>query len=371
MSLADPSAGKVQAAARPAATAGTAPLTDANRLGLDYAAEADALPYAGPIHDVHTHITSPEAGDAYFAAADRYGIDRVLTMTPLRTVDAIAARHPRIKFIAVPDFLRKDEDPETFTTSWLQDLEGFAERGCRIAKLWAAPRGLDFSPALRLDHPVRREGVKLARRLGMMFMVHVADPDTWFATKYADASVYGAKAEHLDRLRWLLDFVEDTPVIAAHMAGTPEDLDRLQALLDAHPNLSVDTSATKWQVRELSKHPAAFADFCRHNAGRVLFGTDIVANDGNRVSPPPGEDHASGGGHDLYASRFWALRALIQSDYDGPSPIVDPDLRLVDPNLDEKSAPHLRGAAIDGPPLDELYHRAAERLLKPWYGKDW
>ena len=35
---------------------------------------------------------------------------------------------------------------------------------------------------------------------------------------------------------------------------------------------------------------------------------------------------------DLYASRYWALRHLFESRYDGPSPIADPDLAMVDPD---------------------------------------
>ena len=354
---------------RLATTAGSRPVSDANRLGLDFRVEAEALPFAGPIHDVHTHITSPDAADAFFAAADRYGIDRVWTMTPLRTVDAISERAgDRLRFIAVPDFLRREEDPEAFRSSWFRDLEGFAERGCRIAKLWAAPRGLDFDDALLIDSPVRIEGVKIAKDLGMMFMTHVGDPDTWFATKYADEGTYYTKRQHFERLERLIDMaIGDTPVIGAHMGGTPEDLDLLQSMLDRYPNYYVDTSATKWQVRELSKHPGAFADFCRRNAGRVLFGTDIVANDDNRHDAW----NDGSGGFDLYASRFWALRTLIQGEYDGPSPIVDPDLRLVDPSVDEKATATLRGAGLEGQPLDEVYHAALERLLKPWYGDAW
>ncbi|MHC4590503.1 MAG: hypothetical protein ACYTAQ_14535 [Planctomycetota bacterium] len=32
---------------------------------------------------------------------------------------------------------------------------------------------------------------------------------------------------------------------------------------------------------------------------------------------------------DLYASRYWALRTLFETDHVGPSPIADPDLALV------------------------------------------
>jgi hypothetical protein len=220
-----------------------------------------------------------------------------------------------------------------------------------VCKFWAAPRGRDFSDALRLDHPIRYEGMKLAKSLGMMFMVHVADPDTWFATKYANHRFYGRKMEHYEPLERLLDEFYDVPWIGAHMAGHPESLEHLDRLLNSHPNLYLDTSATKWQVRELSKHhPALLRQFLTRHSGRVLFGSDLVA-----VDAYDNFDH--------YASRFWALRTLFETDYDGPSPIVDPDLPLVDPSLPRTSTPRLRGCSLDPGTLRTIYHDAAAALL--------
>jgi len=216
----------------------------------------------------------------------------------------------------------------------------------RVCKFWAAPRGRDYHEALRLESPVRREAMRLARSCGMIFMTHVGDPDTWFATHYADATRYGTKASHLDALEELLDEFADTPWLGAHLGGTPEDLGRLQGILDRHPNYVVDTAATKWMVRELSKHPGAFAAFCRRNRGRVLFGSDIVASTENLD-------------YDLYASRYWALRTLMETAYRGPSPIVDPDLRLVDPKASEHATAELRGADLDAQSLRAVYHDAA------------
>ncbi|MEE9212201.1 MAG: hypothetical protein V3U29_06065, partial [Phycisphaeraceae bacterium] len=102
--------------------------------------------------------------------------------------------------------------------------------------------------------------------------------------------------------------------------------------------------------RDLSKHPAEFGDFCRRNSGRVLFGSDIVANP---------EDMT----FDLLASRYWALRTLFETDYDGPSPIVDPDLAMMDPSLPEDSTAHLRGAKMDNSTLQSVYHSATKQLL--------
>jgi predicted TIM-barrel fold metal-dependent hydrolase len=332
-------------------TLNTKPVNDANRLGLDYRIEAGQLPYAAPIFDVHTHIRDIEAARLYFEVADLFGVDKVWSMTNLENIDAIRdAYGDQIAFIAVPNYDKRDE-PNTFTSDWLRRIEQFADKGVKICKFWAAPRGRDFHPeALRLDSPIRREAMKIAHDAGMMFMVHVADPDTWFSTKYADAATYGTKASQYEPLEALLDEYRDTPWLAAHMGGHPEELDHLKQLLDDHPNLHLDTSATKWMVRELSKQPDALRAFCVRNEGRVLFGTDIVAN-------------AESMHFDLFASRFWALRTMFETTYAGPSPIVDPDLSMVDPSLAAESTATLRGAGLAEKNLDVLYRDAARGLM--------
>ncbi len=374
------------------AQTGLCPTSPANLLGLDYRAQANVFEDLGPIIDLHTHVTSPQAAEVYLQAAGDYGITRTFTMTGID--DAVQLRQnafDSIDFICVPDYRRymQTDDPTIFVSAWMDDIRRFrSEVDCRIIKLWAAPRGRDFldrapdaqklaalpeigNPML-LDSPIRQRGVELALELGYKaIMVHVADPDTWFATKYADAERYGTKAQQYDPLRRLLERYPDVPVIGAHMGGYPENLDFIQDLLDQYPNYRVDTSATKWQVRELSKHPARLAAFCNANPGRVLFGSDIVANAENvvptEIDPSLPEDTpgvGQGFGYDLYASRYWALRTLLETDYDGPSPIVDPDLHLVDPHVPENAAPPLVGANLPRPRLIDIYREASTALLR-------
>jgi predicted TIM-barrel fold metal-dependent hydrolase len=338
----------------PANTRGHAETKECNQLGLDFRAEARQFPYAGPIWDVHTHLFTPEAAKVYFQVADAFGIERVWSMTQLERVDEVkAVGGDRVQFIAVPNHEARNE-PGTFTTDWLKRIEQFAAKGVKICKFFAAPRVFDFHPGPWLTDQARGQAMDLARSLGMMFMTHVADPDVWFATRYADSRKYGTKNEHYTAFEKRLDEYDDVTWLAAHMGGWPENLEFLQGLLDRHPHLYLDTSATKWMTRELSHHPDEFADFARRNAGRLLFGSDIVAHDENID-------------FDLYASRYWALRTVMETPYIGQSPIVDPDVAAAKGTEEENPTATLRGAKLDHATLKSLYHDAAERVLMPLY----
>jgi hypothetical protein len=71
---------------------------------------------------------------------------------------------------------------------------------------------------------------------------------------------------------------------------------------------------------------------------------------------------------DLYAGRYWALRTLWETDYDGESNIADPDLMLLDPEAhDEMSAPRLVGRETPADLLRTVYHDAAADLLERWW----
>lgn len=326
----------------------------ANMLGLDYRALASSFPWKKPIIDAHIHINDLAHAKVLNEVAQWFGVEQFWSQSPLELLEPLQeVLGDRLVFVANPNYAAKEKD-ETFTTDWLYRLEAYRKKGARLAKFWAAPRGLEFHPSFRLDDPTRLHAMKVARDLGYLLMFHVADPDTWFATKYRDSAKYGSKAEHYQRLDYVLSLFPDTPVLLAHMAGHPEDLHHLQQLLDRYPHIVLDTSATKWMVRELSKHtPGDFSSFVRRNPHRVLFGTDIVVNPKDEAATVV----------DLYASRYWALRTLLETDYQGPSPIVDPDLQEVDPSLPKDSTATLRGMKLPADLLDLLYQQAPRRFL--------
>ncbi|MGQ0628346.1 MAG: amidohydrolase family protein [Phycisphaerales bacterium] len=361
----------------------------ANLNGLDYVAEAAALgPPVVPMIDAHTHIHGAEASRIYARARALFGIAQTYSMTQLSQAGAVReALGESVRFICMPEWNATDRN-RAHREGYIETMERFrVEFGARMMKVWASPRLREIVPDLagtrfgatdlaEIDSAWRVEHCRAAERMGMMFMVHVADPDTWFKARYADPVRYGTKAEQYIGLERMLDRFS-APWIAAHMGGWPEDLGFLDGLLSRHANLYLDTSATKWVLRELSRHPReeTLAFFYKWQ-GRILFGSDLVVME-DQLSPQKTGVSAMGDLADspesaftLYCSRYHALRTLFETEHDGPANIADPDLAMVDPvHHDPMSPAYLRGLAFPPAMLRVLYHDAAAELLGGWWAQ--
>ncbi|MBK7403947.1 MAG: hypothetical protein IPJ41_04780 [Phycisphaerales bacterium] len=351
-------------------TAGACKGGEANRLGLDYRREAVLLGAPPvPIIDAHAHINGRRASKLWAEAADLYGVSHVYTMSRLSEAEQVReVLGDRARFIAFPDWSNPEKE-RVHRDGYLPVIERYREEfGAKIVKFWSAPQlrdlaGGDPDDLVALDSPWRVRQAELATSLGMMIMVHIADPDSWFGAKYADGRKYGDKASQYAPLERMLERFSQ-PWIAAHTGGWPERPDFLDGLLERHSNLFLDTSATKWMVREYARHPRErLLRFFERWRGRLLFGSDIVTMDAHLSADKAGAisikaDQASDAdaAFDLYASRYWALRTMFETDYDGPSPIDDPDA--------DKAGPRLRGLALPAPLLRDLYANSARDLLE-------
>ncbi len=353
-------------------------INDSNLRDFDYRVEARRLgaPIT-PIIDAHAHVGGVRAAVILREAMDLYGIAEVWSMTStIEQVDGMREIFgDRIRFIAVPNW--RDKDPKhAHGAGYAARIAEFHSRGARIAKFWTAPRGVDIGLSvgdpnlMGLDSPSRITAMQTAYDLGMTFMIHVADPDTWFATKYADSQKYGTKAEQYEPLERMLDRFP-TRWIAAHMGGWPEDLNFLSGLLERHGNLCLDASATKWMIREISRHPReAVVAFFQRWRGRLLFGSDIVTSDEHLVDAPTqfemdAKANSARSAFDLYASRYWALRTLWESSSSQQSPIADPDLAMAEPGrYTQKDSPVLNGVGLPPEILVDFYAGAARSLTQ-------
>ena len=317
----------------------TAKPPDHNRTGLDFRRAMPRPKVRGPVVDFHCHLHAARHGRGWFEAADHYGIDCFVTMTPLE--EAVGLQRDfgsRLHFIAVPKW---GEYGQGFAGEWLKRIEAFYNIGSRVVKFWIAPPAIG-ARKWRLDSEMFRRLLREVRDRRMAVMTHVGDPEIWYRTKYADAAKYGTRDDHYRMWEDVLGEHADVPWVGAHFGGNPEDPDRLQRLLDRHPNLSLDTSATRWVVREVSARRDEVRDFIIRNQDRLLFGTDQVSHDDR--------------GFDFLASRFWCHRKLWETAYVGPSPVLDPD-------LPEDAQPQMRGLALPDGCLQKIYHDNAIRFL--------
>lgn len=314
----------------------------ANRLGLNYR-DVPARKVVGPVVDIHTHIHAGPQTGAFFEAADAYGVETIFTMTPLRDVETLKAAHGgRLRFIAIPDWKKYDKD-EASRAAWIADLRTFRDaHGSRVCKLWMAPP-MRQKHGLTADHPFLRPVIDAALELGYHFMIHAGDPSVWWGEgkKYADVAAFGTKAEQYEQVEWLAEYVSPRAVIGAHMGGNVEDPGFLQGLLDRHANYVLDTSATKWIVREVARRPERVREFVLRNVDRILFGSDLVAS----------EKYTE---FDHYASRYWAHVQMWETGYRGESPIEDPDA---------EQPPRLAGLALPAECLVKMYRENARRVL--------
>lgn len=328
--------------AQSAASTALAPakVEEYNRIHLNFRQPMPRAKVRGAIIDCHTHLFAARHARGWFDCCDHFGIDQCITMAPLEEATVLQRDWGhRLQFIAVPTW---GDDDARWADNWMIRLEAFHNIGSRVVKFHAAP-GTMAMRGVKLDDARLRRIMDEAVSRGMILMSHVGDPDTWYRGKYAaDVSKYGTRDEHYQMWEGLLSEYKDHPWWAAHLGGNPEDLLRLQHLLDTYPNLYMDLSATRWVVREISARRDLARDFMIRNQDRLMWGSDQVS----------GNDR----GFDFLASRWWCHRKLWETAYIGPSPIFDPDLPV-----DEQ--PTMRGLALPDGVLQKIYHDNIVNLM--------
>ncbi len=290
--------------------------------------------------DVHTHAAVMPETSHLLHAARLYGIGTLVVITrewiePARLADGWGGR-----ILVAPQLdYRQLDDADAFVRTNVARVEQARQLGARLIKFWFTPR-FYATTRLRLDDARLEPVFARMEALGLGALVHVSDPDVWFERVYTDRSLYGSKEEQYPQLEAVLARHRGIRIIAAHMGGDPEHLDHLQALLDRHPNLFLDTSATKWMVRELGRQREAAREFIVRNADRILFGTDQVVTAGSSLV--------------RYTSRYWTHRLFWETDRVCPSPVEDPDC---------DGMPVIRGLDLPEEVLVRLYRTNATRVL--------
>jgi hypothetical protein len=331
-----------------------------NTTGIDYG-QRGHLAYAGPIIDFHAHvmITRPDdppngppkghgpggtidQAESMLGVGAEFGIGHTVTMCPPDDIPLLRERFgDRLSYNGMINKPALDAPDDVAYKA----LDRFLELGAKMLKFWSAPRGRERG--LLVDAPWRIEVAKRAQAAGMrIIMVHVGDPDVWFRTVYADSAKFGTKPEQYERLERMLQMFPEIKWVGAHMGGDVEHPDHLEALLEKYPHFYLDTSATKWQIREASPRAQAVRDLICRYSSRFFFGTDLVTR-----------HHLT---REHYVSRYWCQRTLWESNWQGTSPIADSDYH---PAEGQPPQPQLSGVGLPIDVVRKVYHENAAALI--------
>lgn len=332
---------------------------ESNVTGQDYTERSHFLKLPFPILDFHAHVTTThesdkpegpagghgatgttEAAATMLRIGEEFGIVQTLTMCPAQDIPPLRERFgDKLRFNAMIN--KKPDEPEDAA---YRNLDEFLKHGIDVVKLWSAPRGRERG--LVVDAPWRKEGLRRAFKAGVrIVMVHVGDPDRWWLTTYQDTTKFGTKADQYVPLRAMMEEFPEMIWVGAHMGGDPEHPDHLEAMLQKYPNYYLDTSATKWQVREVPPRREAIRSLICRYPDRFLFGTDLVTR--NMLT----EEH--------FISRYWCQRTLWESEWQGNSPIADPDYLPVE----DRVTPYLHGVGLPLDVLRKVYWENGRKLL--------
>jgi len=280
------------------------------------------LNYDGPIFDAHTHAVDKGSLRLLVQIGQQHGVERTLLIPHIRRVRNYAEKKYPGRF-----FFAKYFSGSRLSTKGIagvaREIEKLQDDGYQLAKIQNAPgmgRRVKAKPdRIRIGDESCTPIFAALVDNEIPLLLHMSDPDTYYASKYANGDVYDTKEEDLNELEAAVARHSDVRFQLAHFAAQPE-MDRLSNLarwLDSYPNFIVDTASARWMVRELSRNPERSREFLIKYQDRVVFGTDCIAFFRFKWRF---------GSKNYYDSRYLALRLLLETDVRGmPLPFKDKD----------------------------------------------
>jgi uncharacterized protein len=246
-----------------------------------------------PVIDAHSHAYAddPPAVAEWVKLQDEVGVRTTFVLTgatgePFRALAArYAQAHPG-RFLMFAGFDKTGADRPDYGERLRRGLRADVAAGARgLGEL--TDKGLGFvregDRAYPLDDrrfdPLWEE----AGALGVPVFVHVAEPAAFYdppdeaneLRRSANWSLFGKGTPGFEAMIETFERVltrhRRTRFVAVHAFNLANDLGRVGALLDRHPNVQVDFAARMW---ELARQPVSARRFLVKYQDRVLFGTD-------------------------------------------------------------------------------------------------
>jgi hypothetical protein len=274
------------------------------------------LTFEEPIFDAHIHVVDEESLHMLVGIGENFGVKKSLLICHSLGAKRYAEETFPDRFIFAKYFsgsMRFGGGLDTI----LKEISTLREEGYHMAKMQSAPvmrgRASASLEELRMDDDDMARMFDAMKDEDIPFLLHLSDPDTYYASRYTDTSIYSSKERDLSELEGVIDRHSSMKLQIAHFASQSEihRLDNLARWFDTYPNFSIDTSSARWVSRELSKDPKRAREFIIKYQDRIMFGTDCVTWGPDR---------------EYYVGRYLALRLLLETDVrQRPLPFTDSD----------------------------------------------
>jgi predicted TIM-barrel fold metal-dependent hydrolase len=301
--------------------------------------------YTGPIFDAHTHIGTIDTISEMITIEDDFGVSAQIGIVHNEEgFQAAKKQYPHrflfAKYLSLSNIAQYNAEPI------LDEISKLQEQGYSLAKSWFGPRWRDYNDVpkdFQINHPKLDPIFQALEDNRIPFIIHVGDPDTYYASQYQDSEKYGTKDEHLKQLEDVFSRHPKMKFQIPHFGSQPEihRLPDLARWMDRFPNVVLDTASSRWMARELSKDTEKAREFMLKYSDRVLFGTDLFTNRGDR---------------DYFSSRYVAQRILWETnERDTPLPFPDADTK-------DTGGTVINGLDLPLSVLGKLYWENANRI---------
>jgi len=302
--------------------------------------------------DLHTHIDpTPDHMGQAVRIFDAVGIGVAVNLSggttthakdqpsQLEQVKAFADAHYPGRFLEYMNLDYTDWDRPDFAQRAVAQVEEGARLGAAGFKEFKR-LGLYLHDGkgqlLKIDDPKLDPMWRRLGELGMPVSIHVADPKAFWEPYdahnerwtelgdhpnwwFGDPKKYPPRMDLLGALERVIARHPETTFVCVHFGNDAEELDWVDAQLDAHPNMRIDVAA---RVPEFGRHDPdkVHAFFVKH-ADRVFFATDFQVYDRMTLGsggngPPPTEQDAI-----LFFQKHWRFFETADRDFPHMTPI--------------------------------------------------
>lgn len=256
-----------------------------------------------PVIDAHNHLLRTLDAPALVSAMNRYGIRTIIDMDGFwdgvldEEMKLFGKRYPGrfAHFVRINLEHIDDDGFADRTVRYLRECTDKGVCGIKFSKSLGVKLKDRSGRYLMPDDERLRVVWQTAASLHLPVTIHVADPPSFFDSvidetheRYEELAEhphwsYGTRpcprfGELLDAQERMLERNPDTTFIVAHVGSHAENLRNVSRMLEAYPNMCVDTAE---RISELGRQPYSARDFLIRYQDRVLYGTDLLPTPAN------------------------------------------------------------------------------------------